>query len=510
MYTLYIYLSLLLSILYITTLYILHKLQNLPPTPFPSLPFIGHLYLLKKPFHRSLTELSKRYGPIIFLHFGSRPVILVSSPSLAEECLTKNDIIFANRPSLLNGKHFGYNYTSLPWCPYGDHWRNLRRIASLDLLSSHRIQMMSQIRGDEIRILIRKLLSLAGENPGGAVYVKEALFEFTFNVMTRMVCGRRFFGESVERSKEAEDFKDVINEISKVVPDAQVLDFLPFMKWFRFRDTETKMAVIQQKRDRFMQNILEQHRGLDIDSSYAAAREKKTIAEILLEKQKEEPAYYTDEMIRNLLLVLIQAGSDTTSNTLEWAFSLLLENPRALERSQIEIDDLVGDNKRLIDESDLGKLPYLHRVIYETLRLQPAAPLLMPHKSSADCEIGGYCVPGGTMLLVNAWGIQRDPRVWEEPEKFKPERFEDSEGGKSVIGCSRWLAFGSGRRACPGENMAVRVVALALGTLIQCFDWEKISAIDMSEGTGLTAPKVEPLTAKCSQRPEIADLLSQI
>ena len=80
-------------------------------------------------------------------------MVLVSSPTVAEECFTKNDIAFANRPQLLAGKNLGYNYTNIVWASYGQHWRNLRRIASLELLSSHRLQMFYSIRVDEVFIL---------------------------------------------------------------------------------------------------------------------------------------------------------------------------------------------------------------------------------------------------------------------------------------------------------------------------------------------------------------------
>ncbi|KAL0314942.1 UNVERIFIED_CONTAM: cytochrome [Sesamum angustifolium] len=122
----FVYLPLIFA-LYIFTKHFFHKLRNLPPAPILNLPFIGHLYLLKKPLYRSLAKISDRYGPVVLLQFGSRRVLLVSSPSAAEQCLTKHDVIFANRPQLLAGKHLGYNYTSLVWTSYGDHWRNLRK-----------------------------------------------------------------------------------------------------------------------------------------------------------------------------------------------------------------------------------------------------------------------------------------------------------------------------------------------------------------------------------------------
>ena len=119
--------------LYLLSKYLVHTKRNIPPSPGLSLPVIGHLYLLKKPLHRNLANLSSKYGPVLFIQFGSRPVVLVSSPSAAEECFTKNNVIFANRPRLLSGKHLGYNYTTLVRASYDHHWRNLGRIATVEI-----------------------------------------------------------------------------------------------------------------------------------------------------------------------------------------------------------------------------------------------------------------------------------------------------------------------------------------------------------------------------------------
>lgn len=206
--------------------------------------------------------------------------------------------------------------------------------------------------------------------------------------------------------------------------------------------------------------------------------------------------------------VLLAAGTDTSSGTLEWALSLLLNNPRVLKKAQSEIDDHIG-NDRLLDESDIAKLPYLNCIINETLRMYPPGPLLIPHESSNQCLVGGYRVPRSTMLLVNVWAIQNDPKNWEDAMEFKPERFEGIKGNRDGF---KLMSFGSGRRGCPGEGLAVRMVGLGLGSLIQCFDWERDGEelVDMSEGVGLTLPKATPLMAYCKPRTLAADLFSQI
>ncbi|XP_027081121.2 cytochrome P450 81Q32-like [Coffea arabica] len=120
---------------------------------------------------------------------------------------------------------------------------------------------------------------------------------------------------------------------------------------------------------------------------------------------------------------MLTARTDTSSMTIEWALSLLLNHPKMLEKARAKLDAQVGID-RLVDEHNLSNLPYLHNIISETLWLYPAAPMLVPHELSDDCKIGGYNIPRGTILLVNAWAIHRDPNVWDDPTSFKPERFE--------------------------------------------------------------------------------------
>ena len=206
---------------------------------------------------------------------------------------------------------------------------------------------------------------------------------------------------------------------------------------------------------------------------------------------------------------MLSTGTDTSANTMEWALSLLLNNPEVLLRAQAEIDNYTGQ-RRLIEESDLANLPYLQCIVYETLRMYPADPLIPPHESSEECTVGGFRIPRGTMLLVNLWAIQNDPKRWAEPRKFIPERFQGFRGENNQG--FTMFPFGAGRRGCPGEAFAMRMVGLTLGSLIQCFEWKRISQemVDMSEGGGLTMPKVQPLVAKYRPRTSVSFLLSQL
>ncbi|KAI3673083.1 hypothetical protein L6452_39193 [Arctium lappa] len=438
------------------TKHFLHKFHKFPPRPFFSLPIIGHLYLLKQPLHRTLAKISNQYGPVVFLELGSRSVLLVSSPAAAEDCFTTNDITFANRPKLLAGKHLGYNYTTLTWASYGHHWRNLRRIASLEILSSNRVQKFTSIRRDEIVSLVSNLNERSRKDQFVMVDMKSCFFEVTLNTITMMMTGRRCYdGGDMAAGK----LREMVEETFRLSGGtSNVGDFVPMAKWVGLNS----MEKLNGKKDSIMQEMIEGHRRLRSHDS--CFEEGKTIVD-----------------------VMISAGTDTSTGTLEWALSLLLNHPDSLKMAISEIDNKVGSS-RLMNDSDLSNLPYLHGVINETLRMCPAATLIPPHESTEECTVGGFRVPARTMLLVNLWAIQNDPKLWKEAERFKPERWIEVEGQRDGF---KFMPFGSGQRGCPGEGLAMRMVGLSLGMLLQCFEWERIGAekVDMSEGFGLTMPK---------------------
>eukprot|EP00250_Pteridium_aquilinum_P022022 c25281_g1_i2 orf=143-769(+) len=195
---------------------------------------------------------------------------------------------------------------------------------------------------------------------------------------------------------------------------------------------------------------------------------------------------------------MMAAGTDTSAVTTEWALAELLASPDTLKKVQEELDEVVG-RSRILQESDLPNLPYLRAVIFETMRLHPAAPLLAPHYSLEACELGGYHIPANTMIYVNAWAIGRDPDAWQNPLQFWPERFLGS--SIDVLGQHfELIPFGSGRRICPGWRLGLLNVEVILANLLHAFDWSTSSKPDMDEKFGIIMSRKKPLIATPTPR----------
>ncbi|XP_037483091.1 cytochrome P450 81Q32-like [Triticum dicoccoides] len=483
---------------------------RLPPSP-PSLPVIGHLHLFKKPLHRALANIAAAHGPVLLLRFGSRRVLHVADPAANEECFTAHDVVFANRPRLPSARHLSNGYTTLGSSSYGPNWRNLRRIATVEVLSAGSLLRSAAVRGDEVRLAARRLFleaaaAGASEPRPARADVKARAFELALNVVARMIAGKRYYGGEGDvpesEAEEAARFREMVREYFAMHGASNLQDFLPVLGVLDIGGARRRAVRLARKRNEWAQRLIDEHRAA-FDDGEGKSRRGRTMVGDLLEMQAADPEAYSDKVIRALCLSILQTGTDTSSSTIEWSMAELLNHPDAMAKARVELDEVVGTG-RLLEEADLSSLPYLQCIIKETLRLHPIAPLLAPHESSAACSVAGYDIPAGTMLLVNVHMMHRDALMWDEPTRFSPERFE---GGR---GEGKWmLPFGMGRRGCPGEALGMNMAGLALGTLVQCFEWRRVGEeeVDMAEGSGLTMPMAVPLEALYWPRAEMTPVL---
>lgn len=277
--------------------------RRLPPSP-PSLPVIGHLHLFKKPLHRALAALSAAHGPVLLLRFGSRLVVHVTDPAVAEECLTTHDVNFANRPQLPSARHLSNGYTTLGSSSYGPNWRNLRRIATVDVFSTHSLLRSAAVRAGEVRDMARRLfLAGAGADASKPAHanVKARTFELALNIVVRMIAGKRYYGEgdAEAESEEAARFRDMVREYFAMHGASNLQDFVPVLGLVDIGGAKRRAVRLSRTRNAWAQRLIDEHRA-----AAAEGREQgRTMVGDLLEMQASEPEAYSDKVIRALCLV---------------------------------------------------------------------------------------------------------------------------------------------------------------------------------------------------------------
>ncbi|CAK9143740.1 unnamed protein product, partial [Ilex paraguariensis] len=273
--------------------------SKLPPSPPAARPFFGHLHLLENPLHRTLHKISLKHGPIFSLRLGSRLAVVASSPAAVEECFTKNDAIFANRPHSTLHRHLGYNYTALVSASYSDHWRSLRRLCSVEIFSPARLNMFLPIREEEVKRLLSSLYKMSSSGGGDGftftkVQLRSKVYELTFNNITRMVAAKRYYGEvGIQDKEEAKQFHDLISAAFKLSGASNAGDYLPLLRWIDYKGIEKNMSIISKKMDKFLQGLIDERRQCNTND---------TMIDHLLSLQQSQPQHYTDEIIKGLVL----------------------------------------------------------------------------------------------------------------------------------------------------------------------------------------------------------------
>lgn len=253
----YTLLSLLFSIFCLT--FLSKWWRNLPPSPPLALPIIGHLHLLRMPFHGTFHNLSQKYGKIFSLQIGNRRVVVVSSPSAVQECFTKNDIILANRPPVLVSNYLGYNSSYMIGLPYGGRWRDLRRLTAVELFSSIRLNTFWSIRKDEVRRLLLKLAENS-RHDFAKVEMKSKFSQLSFNVILRMVTGKPYLGQDEENDHETKSFRELIHEVFEHSGKIYPSDFVQFLGWIDYKNSEKKLAQLRKRMDASLEGLLDRHR----------------------------------------------------------------------------------------------------------------------------------------------------------------------------------------------------------------------------------------------------------
>ncbi|KAL8508368.1 hypothetical protein ACS0TY_018830 [Phlomoides rotata] len=456
--------------------------KNPPPSP-PKLPIIGNLHQLGPFPYRNLQSLARKHGSLMLLHFGSVPQLIVSSADAAREIIKNHDVSLADRPLYKITKILLYDGKDMVFSPYGEYWRQAKSNFVLKLLSNKRVQSFRSIREEETGVFVKKM----GET-GDSVNLSEMFTEFTNDLICRSVFGRKY--SDWEKGKK---FLRLVDEVTQVMGAVCFGDFIPWVSWIdRISGLNGRAKRVAKGLDDFLENVINQR----LESG---EKNGETFVDILLESCNDNAADVAigRDGIKAIILDVLLAGTDTSAIVLEWAMTELMAHPAVMEELQREVRNIV--QQKLVTDDDLEKMQYLKAVIKETLRLHPPLPLLLPRKVRKDVIINGFNICVGTVVMINAWAIGRDPASWDEPEKFKPERFLDSSIDFKGLDFEL-IPFGVGRRGCPAMTYSMAVIEFLLANLLHKFNWklpdgEEDKGLDMSEKTGITMHKGVPLLA---------------
>ncbi|PIN11548.1 Cytochrome P450 CYP2 subfamily [Handroanthus impetiginosus] len=492
-------LLLLLLTLPIVFIHLLRKTKSAkalnPPGP-PRLPLIGNLHQIYscKNLHEFLWQLSKKYGPIMYLKLGSMPLVVVSSVKLAKEVLKTQDHLFCNRPNFVGLQKLSYNNSDIAFSPYSDSWRELRKILTVHLLSPKKVQSFRPIREDEMSRLVARIKGVALSSQ--VVNLNEIMTSFTSTLICRVAFGKRYDEEGSDKRR----FDELICEAEAMMAGFFMSDCFPGFGWMdKISGMTSRLEKNFKEFDEFYAEIIEEHLDPDRKKKIKMKDEDDTddVLDVLI-KLKEEKTCSIDlnwNTVKALLMNIFLAGSDTNAAAIIWTMTLLMKAPNVMKKVQIEIRELIG-RKGTVDEDDLQKLPYLNAVINETFRLWPPSPLLV-RSAVEKCTLDGYEIQQETLVYINAWATARDPDHWKNPDEFLPERFlhENIDVRGQDFGV---LPFGSGRRICAGILMGLAIVGLTVASMLYHFDWElpqgmKPEDIDMDVMLGLAPHKKNAL-----------------
>ncbi|XP_057487230.1 cytochrome P450 736A117-like [Actinidia eriantha] len=483
---LFLLLSLLFSLLPLTLL--LKRLSTTPPHPLPSpprLPIIGNLHQLGLLPHRSLHSLSLKHGPLMLLRLGSKPVLVVSSADAAREIMKTQDLVFANRPRSTVISKLLYGSRDVAFSPYGEYWRQIKRLCVVHLLSNKRVLSFRVVREEETALMIDKIKQSYSSSSSSVVNLTELFKSLTNDIVCRVTSGRKY--------NEERRFKELLVEFLEYLGVFDVGDYIPWLWWVnKINGFYGRVERVAKGLDDFIESLVEEHERGEREGGH------EDFVDVLLQVQRENMASGSPihrECVKALILDMLSAGTDTIATVLEWAMAELLRHPLILKKLQSEVRE-IAEAKRVITEDELGKMPYLKAVIKETLRLHPPGPLLIPRESMCDTQIMGYDIEARTQVFTNVWTIGRDPSLWARPNEFWPERFMDSLvdfRGHDF----EFIPFGAGRRGCPGIQFAMRVDELALANRVGNFDFSLPvgEEFDMSEAAGLAVHKRAALLA---------------
>ncbi|XP_028768653.1 cytochrome P450 71D8-like [Neltuma alba] len=361
--------------------------------------------------------------------------------------------------ALLLRRFFSYGSADIAFAPYGDYWRQMRKICTLKLLSAKKVQSFSPIRQDEVSKLIESVQS----SVGSVLDLTSKIYSLTSSIVMRVAIG--------DKRKDGAELVKLLHEVLKELGGFCFADLFSSNKLIRLMTgMEARLWKIHKKVDKVLEDILQENlRKLKkAEGSDDSDLVEENLAQVLLRIQQGDQNFdvpITSNNVKAVIWDMFGGGTDTAASVLDWAVSDMMRNPRVMEKAQDEVRKAFKEKKVTIDDNS----------------------------EMETCEIKGYEIPIKTQVIIDAWALGRDPNYWYDAEIFIPERFQSGKSDIDFKGTNfEFIPFGAGRRICPGIPFGLASIELALVSLLYHFDWElpngmKPKDLDMTETLGVTA-----------------------
>ncbi|XP_044145474.1 cytochrome P450 2K1-like [Bufo gargarizans] len=434
------------------------RYSNFPPGPKP-LPIIGNALMLDlaKP-HKTLLELSKKYGTVFSVQLGFDKLVVLCGYEAIKDALVNHGDQFSDRPKLelfsKTTKDHGVIFAN------GENWKVMRRftLSTLRDYGMGKKGIENKIM-DESNCLVQAFKAHKGKPFDNLQIINTAVA----NIIVSTVIGVRYDYEDPIIVK----LVNLINENIRLLGSrlVRLYNSYPYLiHWMP--GPHRKVFENMKELHEFIRTTFTRHKKeLDIN-------DQRNLVDAYLVKQQEgkqeSTLYFHDENLIALVENLFTAGMETTSTTLRWGLLLMMKYPEIQRKVQNEIDAVIGSAQPQTEHRK--EMPYTDAVIHEIQRFGDIVPGSAPHMTSQDVTFRRYSIPKGTVVIPLLHSALRDETYFEKPNEFYPEHFLDSEGKLKKI--EAFIPFSIGKRSCAGETLAKMELFLFFTTLLQNFTFQ--------------------------------------
>ncbi|KAL9970193.1 hypothetical protein ACROYT_G022527 [Oculina patagonica] len=440
----------------------------MPPGPrLTTLPVLGNPFSLDLKAEKltdAFKSIREKYGRVFSLKLGSYKFVMASTPEAVKEMLVKKSADYAGRQQTYSIKAVTLGGKDIAFGNYGPAWKFHRKLFTTALR-----QYLSDIPLIESRVSTQaqKLVQFMEQQGGKSFDPADCLQRAVANVICGVTFGEGYDTTNPDLNKLLEINVDAIADADNAQL-VTILDFFPFAKYLPIKAYDRFIQPVFEVFDIIRIFLREREKGFNPDNPVQDLISGLLHAkhEAHYESDEVREAFLSDDYLVNTINDMFIAGYETTSTTMKWAITFLVNYPKYQEDIQSQLDEVVGGRNPRLD--DRPNLPLIHATIIETLRVGNVVPLAVPHFTLTDTTLCGYRVPKDTIVFADTESVHLDLKCWENPTVFNPYRHID-EDGKLVTNQGNFYPFGAGRRVCAGEPLAKVELFLFLSWMLQKF-----------------------------------------